>query len=87
MDECKEFAEHILGEIKHMSMHMSGKKANQQYWPELIRMAMSLWLRDNRAYEEFQEADYYMLPSVAYLKKIKTTFQTRDGEDPKIYCR
>jgi hypothetical protein len=66
---------------------MSGKKSQQRYSPKLIRMAMALWLRDKKAYEEFQEADYYMLPSIPYLKDIKSTFQLGDSEDPKIYCR
>jgi hypothetical protein len=86
-NERKEFAEHILGEIKNMSNCMSGKKSQQRYSPKLIRMAMALWLRDNKAYEEFQEADYYMLPTIPHLKDIKSAFQSRDGEDPKIHCR
>jgi hypothetical protein len=48
-------------------------------------MTMALWLQDNKA--EFQEANYYMLPNIAYLKEIKSTFQSRDGKDPRIYCR
>jgi hypothetical protein len=28
-----------------------------------------------------------MLPSIPYLREVKSTFQSRDGEDPKIYCR
>jgi hypothetical protein len=67
---------------------MSGKKGQQRYSPKIIRMTMALWLQDNKAYEEFQEADYYMMPTVAYLKEIKSTlFQSRDGEDPRIYCQ
>ena len=63
----------------------SGKR-QQCYSPKLIRMAMALWLRDNKAYKEFQESGFYMMPS-ALLKKIKGSFKSRDGEDPKIYCR
>ena len=69
--ERKEFADHILCEIKNMSKSMSGEKRQQRYSPKLIRMAMALWLRDNKAYEEFQEADYYMLPTIPYIKHDK----------------
>jgi hypothetical protein len=82
VNECKEFAEHILGKIKNMSKRTSGKKTNQQYSP--ISMAMTLWLKDKKVYKEFQEGDYYMLPTNSYLKKIKYAFQSRDGKDPKI---
>jgi hypothetical protein len=85
--ERKEFAEHILRKKKNMSKRMRGKKSQQRYSPKLIHMAMALWIRDNKVYEGFQEANYYMLPSIPYLKDIESTFQSRDGEDPKIYCR
>ena len=83
------FAENTLNEIKNMSKRMtSGSgKTQQRYSPKLIRITMALWLRDNKAYEEFQQSGLYMMPSVALLNKIKGSFKTRDGEDPKIYCR
>jgi hypothetical protein len=27
-----------------------------------------------------------MLPTIAYLKDIKSAFQMRDGEDTKVFC-
>jgi hypothetical protein len=61
---------------------MSGKKAKQQYSLKLICMAMALWLQDNKAYKELKEADLFMLPTISYLKKMKSVFQVRDGKEP-----
>jgi hypothetical protein len=69
-----------------MAKHMSGQKPKASSSPKLICMVMALWLHDNKAYQEFQEANYYMLPTIAYLKDIKSAFQMRDGEDTKVFC-
>jgi hypothetical protein len=69
INKHKEFVEHILCKIKNVSKRMSWEQQNQGYLPK--RMAMALSLQDNKACEELQEADYYLLPTILYMAKKK----------------
>jgi hypothetical protein len=66
---------------------MCGKKRQVRCSPKLIRIAMSLYLRDPKGHLEFQETDCHILPAPTCLNEIKSTFQMREGEDPKVCGR
>ena len=67
---------------------MAGKKRQVRYSPETLRLALSLWLRTSKGYEEFKTTnkDIY-LPSGRHLQSIKQASASKSGGDPAIYRR
>jgi hypothetical protein len=85
--EQNEFADRPCLEISNMGKRLSGKDSRARYAPKTIHIAMSLWLRDGKGYQEFQESIYCLLPLPRYLRNLKHAFAMNDGEDPKVYCQ
>ena len=80
LDECTEFANHIVEQISNMSIRMSGNEQNQRYSPQLLSIANAIWLRSKAAYNQVRESNLVMLPSPRQLshykkREVKTRFE------------
>ena len=56
-----------------------------RFSPHVMRMAMSFWLRSNKAYEEFSSSSLQILPSVETLRKLKMKMDIKEGYSTELY--
>lgn len=83
LQERRETVSFLVGQIKTLSSKLRGDEKQQRFSPTTLKVAMALYLRSPKAYEEAGRVS--PLPSVSTILKRKQAMRCEDGVSAKLF--
>ena len=74
-----------MEQIKNMSLQLNGNQKAVRYSPYIINIAMALFLRNRKSYDDLRASGLLCLPSPRSLSNITKVTKVEPGGDPKLY--
>ena len=65
------FAGFMTDQMVKMANKISGKQQGNRFYPQIIRIALSIWQRSKSAYEQVAQSNACIFPSVRNLARAK----------------
>ena len=84
-EEIDSIASLLVAEIKVSAQRLAGHKRQVRYSPQVLQVALSLWLRSSTGYEEFKASGLKIMPLALLLKQMKAKMMYDDGNAPIVY--
>ena len=75
----------LMEQIKNMSLQLNGNQKAVRYSPYIINIAMALFLRNRKSYDDLRASGLLCLPSPRTLSNITKVTKVEPGGDPKLY--
>ena len=85
IDERNKCVSYISENIQNMKNKLDGKHGSNRFSAHTINIALSLFLRSKRGYEDLRASGLICLPSPQALSKRASKCKVQSGGDPSIY--
>ena len=84
--EMKRYSSFITEQIINFNLSLQKNSKDIRYSPHILQLALSLWANaGSRAYQEFRESSFVILPSIRTLQHKKSSLSVSEGFEPKLY--
>ena len=84
-NEREECAEYLCENIVNMKKKLDGNPQGVRFSAHTINIAMSLYLRSKKGYDDMRDSGLLCLPSPQLLNKKTSKYRVNPGGDPSIY--
>jgi Transposase protein len=86
-EQCSAYAKVFIDSLNNSVLRMCNKSKRCRYSEETIRVAMLLFLKSRRTYEQLRNSDFVMFPSVRTLQQYCRGNKTKSGCSPEVYLK
>ncbi len=83
--ECEELASVIMEQMKANAMKLNNNDKGICFSPQILWMALSLYIRSPVGYREFKESSLMIFPSERTMERMIAKMRMTDGVCPKTY--
>lgn len=83
--EITDFVESVVDNVIHKAKVMSGREKSIRFSAPLLRMALSLWTRSKKGYEELKETSQLILPCSRSMRRLQKKMRVKEGIHPPVY--
>ena len=85
IEERKECTKYLCENIENMKHKLKGQGGLVRYSAHTVNIALSLFLRNKRGYDDLRSSGLLCLPSPQILSRKASKLKVRPGGDPSIY--